>query len=71
MVSLELLRLMCDCSHIDVAKVMQLYEYWKYRNDLPFNARQILNVCFRPTEPAQQCVARTASAHCLRKASAS
>jgi hypothetical protein len=39
MVSLELAKLMCDCDHIQAKKVKEMFEYWRYWNDLPYNAQ--------------------------------
>jgi hypothetical protein len=39
LVSLELAKLMCDCGHIQLQKVREMLEYWRYWNDLPYNAQ--------------------------------
>jgi hypothetical protein len=33
--TLELLKLMLDCGHIDMAKVREIASYWQYQNDKP------------------------------------
>lgn len=33
--TLDLLKLMVDCSRIDLAKVSEIIEYWNHENDLP------------------------------------
>lgn len=38
LVSLELIKLMCDCGHIQPRKAHEMLEYWRYWNDLPYNA---------------------------------
>jgi hypothetical protein len=35
MKTLELLKLMIDCNHIDKAKVREIAEYWVYSKDIP------------------------------------
>jgi len=37
--SLDLAKLMCDCGHIQIKKVREMYEYWRYWNDMPHNAQ--------------------------------
>lgn len=39
MPTLQLLRLMVDCGHTDLATVNQLVGYWKYLSDLPANSK--------------------------------
>jgi hypothetical protein len=39
MVSLELLKIMLDCGHINRGKVKEIYGYWEYSNDIPYNAK--------------------------------
>jgi len=33
--TLELLKLMLDCSHIDIKKIREIASYWNYSNDRP------------------------------------
>jgi len=33
--TLELLKLMLDCKHIDISKVREIASYWEYLNDKP------------------------------------
>lgn len=39
MKTLELMRLMVDCGHIDIHKVKQIVAYWEYIGDIPGNFR--------------------------------
>jgi len=39
MKTLELMRLMIDCGHIDMARVRQIAEWWTYMRDKPGNFR--------------------------------
>jgi len=39
MVTLELMKTMLDCGHINRGKVKEIYGYWEYSNDLPYNAK--------------------------------
>jgi hypothetical protein len=48
MSSLELMRLMCNCAHISTTKARQVYEYWKYLDDLPFNSHADFACLFPP-----------------------
>ncbi|HZR02318.1 MAG TPA: hypothetical protein VFA81_03985 [Burkholderiales bacterium] len=37
--SIELLKLMVDCGHVDLAKVKQIVAYWRYEKDVPAGLR--------------------------------
>ena len=39
MVTLELLKIMLDCGHVNRGKVKEIYGYWDYSNDVPHNAK--------------------------------
>lgn len=39
--TLDLLKLMVDCRHIDLAKVNEILEYWNHENDLPCGLQEL------------------------------
>jgi hypothetical protein len=39
MATLELMKIMLDCGHINRGKVKEIYGYWGYSNDVPYNAK--------------------------------
>lgn len=44
--SLQLLKLMSDCSHINIDKIKQIIEYWVYSKDTPRNFKQDCKLLF-------------------------
>jgi len=46
LVTLELMKLMLDCSHITRNKIDEMYAYWEYWKDLPHNAEADLKRLF-------------------------
>jgi hypothetical protein len=46
MKSLNLLKLMCEANHIDVAKVKQIMAYWQYEKDVPKNCNKDFQLLF-------------------------
>ncbi|GBD90611.1 hypothetical protein BMS3Abin04_01328 [bacterium BMS3Abin04] len=45
--TLELMKLMFDNNHIDLNKISEITEYWKYENDLPANFQKDFKKFFK------------------------
>ena len=46
MTTLELLKLMMDCNHIEFKKIQSLHDYWISIKDMPYNLKADFKVLF-------------------------